>query len=632
MVYSQRCVYPSSTPLSILIFHSGLSLLDDNIDGREIYPRSDSEGCFELANSWLQDCVRDHPICSSYSQKGVQKLPFRVLDLGPSDGSQEPYLLETEGRTGLYATLSHCWGRSPGPTTTETHTLAQRKKEIPIDGLPKSFRDAIIITRRLNVRYLWIDSLCILQDSVQDWNEQSKLMAQVYGNSHICISALLAPNSHHGIFHTRDLAPSVAISFPSPTSSTNESFTLNLRSPLFKVDFPTYTNIKDTNFSGPLDERAWALQERIMSPRVLRYSSIQMVWECECATFCEGRASQLPVLHSDIPRRNLTSTNDLNYKSWRRWTPSTTTTPAKDVEAHGKGEVANHVPHAEVYENWYMIVENYRRKSLTFPSDTLPALSALASFFASATHTTTQTSYLAGLWLEDLPSGLLWIPVDMASPNGTGRASTYRAPSWSWSSTNAIFVWQRPKIGTRQSLIKVIAVERIWKTVQDEDPASDGEEEETEGERENKENETGKEVEIFSLTLSGPFQLVQDSVLVSDEGSEPKLGMRYMNSQKPLRGEIDFRASTFKTPIPSEDPDEEPRDPQLAVLLLRKAIVMGWVESELLTHGLILMEAVNDVGMRGWMRIGTVTVYDEIEMEGVGEGGGEWETKEVVLI
>ncbi|KAF2811222.1 heterokaryon incompatibility, partial [Mytilinidion resinicola] len=101
-----------------------------------------------------------------------------------------------------YVALSHYWGNTHTFITTSTN-LAKTYEGIPWLELPKTFQDAVIINRRLGIRYLWIDSLCILQDSESDWHFESARMGEIYTNSYITSAASLAPNGGTGIFHSR---------------------------------------------------------------------------------------------------------------------------------------------------------------------------------------------------------------------------------------------------------------------------------------------------------------------------------------------------------------------------------------------------------------------------------------------
>jgi hypothetical protein len=105
-----------------------------------------------------------------------------VLDLEAADSEDGLRLYESSGNVGCYVSLSHCWGDSVYPAKTTSQTLDQNRKSIPWSTLPKTFQDAIFFTRWLRIRYLWIDSLCIIQDSREDWLEESVKMMHIYQN------------------------------------------------------------------------------------------------------------------------------------------------------------------------------------------------------------------------------------------------------------------------------------------------------------------------------------------------------------------------------------------------------------------------------------------------------------------
>jgi hypothetical protein len=115
----------------------------------------------------------------------------------------EPHLYITEREPAKYATLSHCWGGN-SPITTTTDTIKERKRKIPLDELPKTFKDAVIITRNLGLEHIWIDSLCILQDSTEDWEREAGNMSEIYTNCYVMIAADDASNCHGGCFIPKD--------------------------------------------------------------------------------------------------------------------------------------------------------------------------------------------------------------------------------------------------------------------------------------------------------------------------------------------------------------------------------------------------------------------------------------------
>jgi hypothetical protein len=103
-----------------------------------------------------------------------RQLPSRVIDVGDSSGVQEPYLLADTVAIPptAYVALSHCWGGII-PVRTLRANLAAHQRALSLASLPRTFRDAVTLTRRLNFRYLWIDSLCIIQDDSDDWARES---------------------------------------------------------------------------------------------------------------------------------------------------------------------------------------------------------------------------------------------------------------------------------------------------------------------------------------------------------------------------------------------------------------------------------------------------------------------------
>ncbi|RTE83180.1 hypothetical protein BHE90_002251 [Fusarium euwallaceae] len=143
-----------------------------------------------LAARWLQICVAEHPTCTSYCGSDLPPLPTRVIDVG-TKGSTEGRLLISRGRRALYVALSHCWGSSPIFTMTSKN-IAELQTKVQFSDLPLTFQHAIEVTRDLGVHYIWIDSLCIIQDSAEDWDIESSRMRDVYRNSICTIAAARA--------------------------------------------------------------------------------------------------------------------------------------------------------------------------------------------------------------------------------------------------------------------------------------------------------------------------------------------------------------------------------------------------------------------------------------------------------
>lgn len=113
--------------------------------------------------------------------------------------SGDPFLTETHGQVGEWLALSYCWGSSSNYTTT-TQNLKQHCERMPLSDFPRTLRDAVHITRKLGYRHLWIDSLCIIQNSKEDWEIEAVKMCDVYGSSSLTLAADASLDPSTGIF------------------------------------------------------------------------------------------------------------------------------------------------------------------------------------------------------------------------------------------------------------------------------------------------------------------------------------------------------------------------------------------------------------------------------------------------
>ena len=217
-------------------------------------------------NHWVKDCMANHEKCE---KNGRPYCPTRVLDLVTYQSSGDILLAEPVGADQIsYTALSHCWGPpSCGPMTTTTATLPNRRDSIAFDDLPLTFKDAVTTTRKLGIPYLWIDSLCIIQDSAADWAKEAGKMAQVYAGAVCTLSALSSSNSRGGFF--RETKKKTDFGF---------RYDLNLGNKRIRV-FACAPN--GWGLDGPLMERAWTLQERKLSTSILYFSRDDLLWECK---------------------------------------------------------------------------------------------------------------------------------------------------------------------------------------------------------------------------------------------------------------------------------------------------------------------------------------------------------------
>lgn len=336
--------------------------------------------------------------------------PSRTIDVGPPDGSQAPFLAchtvtELNGPQ-EWATLSHCWGGST-PLKTTMSTLSERQERIPLFMMPSTFRDAVIITRRLGIRHLWIDALCIIQDSKEDWDYEAARMGNIYKYGLVNIAADTAGNCQDGIFSKR-MNPLAPARIPLRSQKLGISSHMYVRSG--RWDY-CLKGIEDPD--SRLSSRAWVLRGILLSPRTLHYSKEQMLWECSHFTFCE--CSILPIVAAGLSNRLIHRKRFSN----KLILPTGMAHPSFEQAERRDAEKRHNL-----YDIWLQIINDYTKRKLTHQSDILAALTGIASAFQNFLG----DRYLAGHFEGDLLRSLLW-RVKNPSSNISINPSN---PSWSW--------------------------------------------------------------------------------------------------------------------------------------------------------------------------------------------------------
>lgn len=361
----------------------------------------------ELYGGITNECILRHPDCNMETVQGY--LPKILISVGSREGSRDPFLIETKDlrlrdetgeigaisydtRHAQYATLSHCWGSGPYLCNTTQANLSWRKDKIEMSTLNRTFQDAITVTKALGVGYLWIDSLCIIQDSPDDWESQSAMMSFVYNNAFINISATSANNGNEGFL--RERIPGVELPL-SPGFSSPHLERTNL-----------WIRLASPPEDGPLDSRGWVLQEIVLARRTLSFGHHETSFRC--------RTHQRAERNGFAPEKNTTYEKHLKFTEM----------------LHNGIETASEFK--EAFEMWHRMVEIYSEKLLSYHTDKLPAISGLSLHFAGEME---DKKYVAGLWRADLPAGLCWF----VRPGGAGgRFNDYVAPSWSWASQSGM--------------------------------------------------------------------------------------------------------------------------------------------------------------------------------------------------
>ena len=381
----------------------------------------------ELGKAWLYNCLHNHKLCNS-SRDG-DWYPPRLLDVTGC----EPRLLipEIDKPSGPYATLSHCWGPNPTFLQLTLENLESFRVKIPLSSLPKTFQDAIVTTKRLELKYLWIDSLCIIQSgpgSEEDWRDHTLTMRSVFSNCVLNISASRARCADDGCFTTRD----PALVLPCPVDWHGFPKGSLRRYQVIHLSF-WFCRLHDV----PIAERAWALQERLLAPRTLHFSIDQLLWECSelpvaCETFPHG-----PPCKMDVPF----------------FSPFDALSPSRSFLTPGISEL----------RLWECILQDYTRRKLSRPfEDKFVALAGIIEHITSLPGFN-GGAYVAGLFRNHLPLALLW-HINSSAATVASRAEKYRAPSWSWASLDrpADFSYS-PRTGTTLVTIDNVVVDLVDK-------------------------------------------------------------------------------------------------------------------------------------------------------------------------
>lgn len=377
---------------------------------RDIAPYPGHKAMWTFLKDCLSFCLNTHELCSG--GQDTNWLPKRLLLLESCDTGQRIKLVEARGRITRkrYLALSHCWGSSPGLRATQD-TLEKCKFGLKVDELPATYRDCAIVATQLNVPYIWIDALCIIQDDENDWAQQSQEMNLVYENSLLMVAACASPNS--------------ATPFLGPDAPSTR-----LHSAAFVVGDggDDHVNppirLRDTrllglfsNPRGPLEGRGWTWQERKLSIRQVNFLETQIVWTCREAKFHE---------HGMIDEYDqIFWSNDDSLKGCKRG-------PEKPLIS---------------FNHWQRHVVEYAPKNLTYASDRLPAISGMASRFQAVL----QGTYLAGLWQEEFPFWLGWYadrrPPGISAVNSVHSIDSCapvldnHIPTWSWASISGGIGW-----------------------------------------------------------------------------------------------------------------------------------------------------------------------------------------------
>lgn len=367
-----------------------------------------------LARQRIDECVHGHTCCQDLgSPNGTHRsrLPTRLLDC---TDLAHPRLVSPNQGHAEYLALSYVWGEDQIHKTTRSN-LSTYERGIEPSLLPATIRDAIRVTHMLGFRWLWVDSLCILQDSDKDKLHEVGRMHHIYRYAHLTIIAASANKASEGFLHTRSPPEDeIVLPFicpPDALASTGCRDIHSLAQPqsgtvCFAPESLARSTYSDDN--GLMCKRAWCMQEYLVSPRSLIFTPRTLHFRCLAGMRGIGEGSLCPAY--DKPR-----------------IPQTLFLQDLPIAKLGSPEWI------DMHEAWLEVVSDYSTRTASDESDKLVACAAVAEQF----HRVLRSDYLAGLWRSDvLLIDLLWTTVKPENPSpglpSHTRPTAYRAPSWSW--------------------------------------------------------------------------------------------------------------------------------------------------------------------------------------------------------
>jgi hypothetical protein len=384
---------------------------------QEIEP-ADSTRNKSLLYTWLRTCVEDHPGCrQSFSgdvfkldenMDEIQPLPTRVVEIGRDNDHIK--LVSTTGKEGVYIALSHRWGAHKKLLTLKEN-LAEHLVQIKFEDLSQTFKDAVQVTRDLGVQYLWIDSLCIIQDNKIDWAFEATQMGRIFERAYCTIAAVDAvddtTNTDRGLFIPRQEDP-LTVRFhcaPQKDPVQPERFRSEDGQPYCWMYTFYSDQEKSDNVTNPLEQhrliakprllgstwdimrskwnkRGWILQERILSRRIIYFSSSKLSWDC---LHTSGEEEMLGIAAPPLRAAKFSSG----------------------------------------IQSWKSLVEDYTDCLLSHESDKLNAISGLAERLGKRSN----RPYFAGIFQDANGNDLMW---RSNSNDPMTRSDSYHAPSWTW--------------------------------------------------------------------------------------------------------------------------------------------------------------------------------------------------------
>jgi hypothetical protein len=394
----------------------------------------------------MKRCIATHEKCRLTLATGATSfVPTRLLDVD----NNVVRLVESandieQGADRRFLALSHCWGSIPIIRTLRDNYQDHREVIAP-ERLSKTFRDAVHTTRKLGYRYLWVDSLCIIQDDRDDWMREAATMCDVYQYATLTIAAAHAATGNVGCFAERDGLLQIPFYIEIAQSRAVTSI---------RIQFASYGRIANVAGGDPaLYGRAWVLQEQLLSPRMLMFDGLQLRWEC------------LTTHGTEMSPLSGSTRQGLHHQYIRSGIMD-------DIEFFDRPDTYAHLLQDDFswarmkHQYWCDLVMEYTHRGMTKTTDRLVAVAGIAK--ALNRHTTSE--YLAGLWSLEFTSGLLWsiahnekwmLSADKGFDiysNKKVRHDEPLAPTWSWASVTVPIMYAQTELLSYDRICELIDV------------------------------------------------------------------------------------------------------------------------------------------------------------------------------
>ncbi|RSL78311.1 hypothetical protein CEP51_008326 [Fusarium floridanum] len=407
--------------------------------GRLVTGATSSDDHMRALRQWLEDCPTNHPECcltlsgSQVLQVESASLPTRCIEVTRgSDGARRVRIVETGQKRGKYITLSHRWTSSTAEISTTRRNYAERLTGGNFERLPRIFENTFDLAEMLGVPLVWIDSICIIQDSVEDWKNEAGKMAEYYQSSLFTVTGF-ETTTELGLFTApeRDIPKLARLPYRDRDGTVKGSFYIARAK-----DHEAKTQYTRLVGQSELLTRGWIFQEWLLSRRIVSFTRAGCFYQCQRLKPRNPTGGEVSVSEGEEGSANLVFKSKLRLDNLS-------------------------IP-SLIFSQWRLTAHLYSGLALTKAGeDRLIALSGVAKEFSKAlgrvgvADTSTDGQYLSGLWRGDLWMGLLW---EVNGVNIHPRLPSI--PTWSWASVMHPVIFTVTSNSQSEPLVRLLGIKQ----------------------------------------------------------------------------------------------------------------------------------------------------------------------------